>query len=364
MHDRDDSERPPSTSSDTHGGRFRAAIHRAVPSHFQDPVGLTLRILKSGNRDAIEALFQAGIRLGLSPVDALLAWMLRRTEDAGIAPSRPVLFVTGPPRSGTTLLHQLLIRHLSVAYVTNLASLMPRSAQTGAWPLTASMNNQKVRLESYYGRTRALSGPSDGLEFWDAWAGEDRLAVPTSLPPGAMSAMRRFFGHLERNTGRPVVAKNNNLIAFAHLVGAAMPTARFVCLRRDPVYLAQSLLTARNDIHGTRDVSYGIDDRTGTASASANPVADVWRQVGLYRDMEARQASLLGADRFIVIDYEELCADPSEVVGRLGRDVLGLNGLAPDIAPLNAMRRRTLTDDEFNCLTTLAAAHEKTGKSN
>jgi hypothetical protein len=121
-------------------------------------------------------------------------------------------------------------------------------------------------------------------------------------------------------------------------------------------------LKARKDIHGTRDVSYGIDDRTGRATAHADPVTDVWRQVGLYRDMEKRQADLLGADRFIVIDYEELCADPSAVVGRLGGDVLGLNGPAPDIAPLNAMRRRSVSDDEFARLAGLAAGHEGTGK--
>ena len=331
-------------------GRPRSLLHHAVPNHFQDPVGLALRILRSGNADAISALLQAGAKLGLVPVDAALSRLARLSSQDDAEPSRPVLFITGPPRSGTTLLHQSLTRALPVAYVTNLASLLPRSAVAGAFPLTGAIVNDRVRLESYYGRTRALSGPSDGLEFWDRWLGADRRAIPTEIAPSAAREMRRFFGRLERRSGRPVVAKNNNLLASAHLVAGVLPTARFVCLRRDPLYLAQSLLKARRDIQGSSDVSYGVDDHDLGGAPAADPVEDVWRQVRFYERLEATQAERLGDERFGVVGYEELCADPTSVVRRIGRTVLGLEDVAAEIEPLRPRRKRTLPEHEFERL--------------
>lgn len=327
-------------------GGIRAVLHKAVPSHFNDPFGLALRILRSGNRDARSALIHAGLGLGLVPVDwalGLLAGAWSRDLDG---PKGPVLFITGPPRSGTTLMHQLLIRSLPVAYITNLASLLPRSAAAGAFGLTSAMANDKVRLDSYYGRTRSLSGPSDGLEFWDQWLGADRRAIPQCLLPGADAAMRSFFGRLERSSGRPIVAKNNGLLGSAHLVARALPTARFVCLRRDPLYLAQSLLKARRDIHGTSELSYGMDHQDG----SADPVEDVWRQVRFYDDLAATQQARLGTDRFMITRYEDLCEKPSDVVQHIARAVFGIQSPMAHIAPLHPHKRRSLDAGLFERL--------------
>lgn len=315
--------------------RLRATLHKAVPSHFNDPFGLAARILRSGSRDGRAALMQAGLKLGLMPLDLILS-MLPGGVSGAAAPARPIVFVTGPPRSGTTVLHQLLIRTLPVAYLTNLASLMPLSALRGGFALTGAMANDRVRLESFYGRTRALSGPSDGLEFWDRWLGPDRRHIPERIAPSAAAEMQGFFAALERRTGRPAVAKNNNLLGSAHLVADVLPGARFVCLTRDPLYLAQSLFKARHDIHGDTALSYGIEG--AGADALTDPAEDVWRQVRFYHSLQAAQTDRLGPDRFLTVRYETLCDDPGAVVGRIARDFLGLDLPNPPLAKLKASK--------------------------
>jgi hypothetical protein len=324
------------------GSLAQRALRRAVPAHFNDPVGLALRVLRTGNRDALAAVAQAGLRLALTPVDAALSLLPGSGADA---PAGPIVFVTGPPRSGTTLLYQLLIRSLPVAYITNLASLMPRSAARGGFALTAAMANGRVRAESYYGRTRALSGSSDGLEFWDAWLGADRVSVPEVIAPDAAVAMRRFFATFEARARRPVLAKNNNLLGFAHLVADVLPTARFLCLTREPVYLAQSLLKARRDIHGRDDVAYGIAD-----GAAGDPMADVWRQVDYYDRLTGDQTARIGADRFQTVSYEGLCDDAEGTIRGIARNAFGMQPGALALPALRPMKRQTLPDDTFRAL--------------
>lgn len=329
--------------------RLRVLLHSAIPAHFENPLGLTSRILQSRNRDAYAAAFQAGLRLASLPLDLALAKIAGSDSDE--EPQRPMLFVTGPPRSGTTLLHQVLIKALPVAYVTNLASLLPRSAAAGAFPLTRAIRNDHILLESFYGRTRALSGPSDGLEFWDSWIGTDRRSIPQTIAPDAATSMRTFFGRLERKSGLSVIAKNNNLLGSAHLVASALPTARFVCLRRDPVYLGQSLLKARRDIHGSAETGYGIDHLEGLAPLGDH-LEDVRQQVRFYQHLESVQKDRIG-DRFKIVGYEDLCRDPNSVVTDIARNIFHFETPPPQIPPLQVRERRTLESSEFEKLASL-----------
>ncbi len=169
----------------------------------------------------------------------------------GQSTSRPILFVCGPPRSGTTLVGLSLMRSLDVAYLTNATSVFPLSPITASDLLRAIPDGRHVPLESYYGRTAGFRAPNDGLHLWDRWLGTDRGLVRDHIEADGAQAMVEFFGAYEAWTGRPLVAKNNALDAHAALVAAHLPTARFLCLTRDPLFLGQSLLLARRAIHGS-----------------------------------------------------------------------------------------------------------------
>ena len=77
-------------------------------SNFSDPMGLLLRMLRSGNRAAYGALFRAALSVGVAPLD----WMLERKEKRRLGAvcesgsEHPLVLIVGPPRSGSTLLFQ------------------------------------------------------------------------------------------------------------------------------------------------------------------------------------------------------------------------------------------------------------------
>ena len=328
-------------------GSLRQRLHPIIPSDLRDPVGLVVRILRSGGADGRFAILGAGLKVLAMPLDRVLAPAEARLRRDCNAPHRPVLIVTGPPRSGTTIVEQALLISLDVAYITNLMCLLPHAPIVAQRALGGSFVDRRLPLASCYGRTRSFHGPNDGLDLWDGWLGVGRTELPDRI---AAAELRAFFGALQQTFDRPVVTKNNPLMGYAHLVAEALPTARFVCLRRHPLYLAQSMLMARRVLHGDTGLPYGIDDPDHRPVAPVDPIRDVCRQVAFFQRLERQQAERIGPDRFRVIDYEGFCAAPAATVRTLGRELLGLDadtGRLDQLGRLPTSQRRTLPVAEF-----------------
>jgi Sulfotransferase family len=297
---------------------LRRSLHRFVPAHFHDPFGLAARLIRSGDDAARFAMVSAALGVVATPADLILQLWERGLYDRAAPPTRPMILVCGPPRSGTTLMTQVLIRNLPVAFINNLTAIFPRSPLTANRLFGRLPQNRAVEYHSYYGKSSRLSGPNDALHLWDRWLGTDRTTIPETLGEPAADAMRRFFGAFERLYRAPLVAKNNSLNATARLVAEALPTARFLCLRRDPVYLAQSLLRARRDIHGGDETPYGLAD-----TDDPDPIESVCRQVEFHERLAEQQLAAIGQARFWIVSYEGFCADPLATVRRASVEGLG-----------------------------------------
>lgn len=304
---------------------LRRALHRFLPSGLHDPVGLARRLMKTGDPAALFAVRAAALGPVLLPFDLLLTPLERRRYRRSAPPRRPIIIVCGCARSGTTIAAQLL-QSLPVSYFTNLTSVFPRSPLTAEAAFRRFLPAGEATQHSFYGRTSGWMGANDALYLWDRWLGSDRTRIPDALAPAAREAMIAFFGARERQTGRPTLVKVNALNASAHLVGEALPTARFICIERSRVALAISLLKARQEIHGRADVPYGL--MPPGARRCADPVADVCRQVAFHEDVARRQQERMGKDRFRIVRLDAIAADPDGFVARVARDVLGDAGAA------------------------------------
>lgn len=297
-------------------------LRRYVPAHFNDPVGLALRLVRTGDPAAWFAMATAAAGVAAAPLDALLQRAERRyisSASAG-AKRQPLLFICGPPRSGTTVVYQTLVNHLPVAYFSNLTALFPRSPLSAHRLLERFVPRpRQAAYRSYYGRTTGLAGTNDALHLWDRWLGADRSHAPASIPAQQQQAMQAFFAACSQSFRRPLINKNNNLNATAHLVAESLPEARFLCLTRNRRDLAQSLFRARQEIHGAADQPYGLAD---SSSDGVDPIASVCEQVDLFEKLASQQREHLG-DRFQIVEYEAFCRDPGTLVRRVARELFG-----------------------------------------
>jgi Sulfotransferase family len=289
----------------------------------------------------------AGLGLALTPADLVLSVAERGRYRMGACPTRPLIFVCGPPRSGTTLLAQVLIRYLPVAYFNNLTSVFPRSPITANAILRRLIRSYPVKFSAYYGKSDHLSGPNDALYLWDRWCGTDRTRIPRAFDSQPRAEMRAFFAAVQDFYQLPLINKNNSLNTFASLVADILPTSQFICLDRDPVFLAQSLLIARKEIVGDLSTPYGIHHRAA-GGASDDPIEDVCRQVVFHQAVACDQLARIGPERFHVISYESFCATPREVVRWVAEEILHDPRVAADelkqLQPFQVSRRVRLDE--------------------
>lgn len=323
-------------------------------NNFSDPFGLVRRMLKSRDPAARRALLRAGARILATPVDLALSFLERRLiDEADGVGQTPVLLIVGGPRTGTTLVFQVLSRQLDVASTTNVVDVFPRS------PIMASRlfgalgsDNPNGDLSAFYGNTAPFRGPNDAFEIWNRWLGSDRYRAVDVLSPSSIADMRAFFSAWAFVAGRPLLNKNNRNTGVMGMLADALPMAHFIVVERDPLYMAQSLVFAREVVQGDRREGWGF----GAHSERSDPFVSVATQVADVARVVARETTKVDIERLTRVGYESFCADPGAIVAAIG-DRLGITYETSGIPPLSASRTRRLSPTEFSRLETAVSDH-------
>jgi hypothetical protein len=280
-------------------------------------------LIRSKDRAAWFAVETSLLGVLLTPLDIVLQTRENALYRRAPKPMYPMIFVCGAPRTGTTLVTQTLLNHLPVQYLNNLTSIFPRSPIAANQLFGGLAKRRPVPYSSFYGKSDRFSGPNDALYIWDRWLGADRERIRESLTEAEKSNMSRFFGAFQAAYPGPLLNKNNNLNVQANAVGEVLDNAYFICMTRDPLYLAQSLYRARLEIHGNSSVAYGIHDPN--RESTQDVVEDVCRQALFHHRKIHEQQRRLGAERFWIVPYEEFCNQPTALVTRAAEIILGLS---------------------------------------
>lgn len=237
--------------------------------------------------------------------------------DGASGGSFPLIYVVGLPRSGTTLLSQLISRYLPVGYINNLIARLWLNPVVGIRLSQAIFGldvRQKIDLCSTHGVTADPWGPHEFGYFWRHWLRLDE--APThKLQKDALekidhNGLRTSLDSMAAAYGAPIVFKNIICGLQAEFLAQARPNSLFVLIERNPEAVAASLLRSRKERYGEASVWWSLKPSTyAEISCLKSPQAQIERQIADgAREFDAELAR--PGVQSIRFSYEELCADP------------------------------------------------------
>lgn len=276
------------------------------------------------------------------------------------------VFILGLPRSGTTLLYQLLLNYFDWIYLSAsldyfYGSPVSISRLQRFWfPKAAALNYQsEYGLSHAHSFSTKLWSPIEGHRVWQRWFSEEPTHYHGSrLSPEAVREMRCMVAGLMAIANQPFLNKNPRHCMRLLPLSQAFPEALFIVLKRDLLYVAQSLYVARIRKRPRPDPNddwWGTKPREYLRLKHQEPMIQA---VGQAKAIESELEHQLAAcnNRYIEFNYNDVCREPERILHELQTTCLDhgipLQRIRNDIPePFSFQNeKKSISDTEFDRL--------------
>ncbi|MBD3224737.1 MAG: hypothetical protein GF313_08405 [Caldithrix sp.] len=170
------------------------------------------------------------------------------TDDLGI--EHPFIFVFGLPRSGTTLMTQLIAHSLDVGFINNFEARFWLAPLHGIRLFKSIYGDQRqTDFHSDYARTSELSDIHEFGYFWRYWLQKETFEGVTRCkemePNINWAGLKKTLANMQQEFGKPMIFKN--IFGSYHLktMQDILSKVLYVYIERDPLDAAVSILQAR-----------------------------------------------------------------------------------------------------------------------
>ncbi|TMC14896.1 MAG: sulfotransferase [Chloroflexi bacterium] len=232
------------------------------------------------------------------------------------------LFIIGAPRTGSTFLFEVLSNYFLVHYPDNVVALFGHRLSAGFWFSRLLFQDRPHDcFFSVRGRTRRFG--------WRAPNELERL-FRSLLPLHPLvnqqghceHGLKRFefeLGKIAARSSLPFLFKNLQVGLNIHRMLSYLPRSKFIFARRDPLFVAQSILLAKQaELVPPERVWYLVPRGMPRLTDQYQQIV---LQVNLLEWEICNQLSQLPAQTFEIVRYEDLCRSPCAVVEQLGRSL-------------------------------------------
>jgi sulfotransferase family protein len=273
-------------------------------------------------------------------LEGALGWYERHVlgvDVRRIGIDRPI-FLLGTPRSGTTMLQDILCSHESVAYVNNTMHRYPTTfCVIEHYRRALALDFEADRYLHDSVRVSAGS-PSDAIGFWADAFGLDLFSLEYHDLPGGLSADRiaRMKDTIRRyiwcygTPYRRFFIKLLAVVQYTHVLRDIFPDAKFIHILRDARFVANSMVKhcqlelqhQRAHYGGEKDpprlfIPYPRFPKTTAyveqfGLEDVRTTAHIWNDVIAYLD--GVKASI---PHYCEVRFEDIVAAPAERIGAL-----------------------------------------------
>ncbi len=228
--------------------------------------------------------------------------------------AHPPIFVLGAPRSGSTLIVQVITESLDIGYISNRHCLWfgaPALAERLFRPLA---NKPASDYQSEYGSTNDLHAPAECGEWWYRFFRRSPPYVTLDdVNPSRMRAFRCSVAAFTEAFNRPVLFKNLYASLRIRAIAKYLPESLFIIISRDEVDNGHSLLEARFKRFADYGQWFSVEppetERLKLLPAHEQVIEQI-RHIYATIDSDLRLSGV-PLSRCFDLNYEEFCSDPS-----------------------------------------------------
>ncbi len=253
------------------------------------------------------------VHAALYPVELILR--AQGGEDAS-----PPIFIIGAPRSGTSLLYELMITRFRFAYISNLAHRFYLTPLAASWIGKSRIAAWRGNFTSRFGHIAGWGAPNEGGWVWRRWLDDGDWRDETGFPYKDAAELRTLTGGLAGIFGAPFLNKNvmhSNRLRLMHKI---WPDALYIQVRRDVAGNVRSIVRAERKEGGpAHDADHWWSVRPSIAPdfiGKDDITRAVAQVIGTDQDI-GRDSKAIGPGRLLTIDYADMCKDPRSALAAI-----------------------------------------------
>ena len=233
--------------------------------------------------------------------------------------NQPV-FIYGLPRSGSSLLYELLATCSSLGYINNFISRFWGNPQIGVKLFKSfNLNDIEGQFDSDFGKFRhSIMSPHEFMFFWDKLFAQYAKSSQIQEEMLNFSDKNRIKGEIlsiVQEFNKNVLFKSQFWITYqVPFLRTLFPDAKFILIERDPIYVAQSIYFARKKINVNVDDWWSIMPPGYEEVLNEGAMEQIAFQV---KEVNNFIHNMTCGHSDLVLQYSDLCNNPRECLQKV-----------------------------------------------
>ncbi|MBN2281891.1 MAG: sulfotransferase [Candidatus Marinimicrobia bacterium] len=225
------------------------------------------------------------------------------------------IFIIGAPRVGSTIFYEYFTNYFNVSYINNLMDNL-HQVLFSASILSEILFKNKPHdcFESSFGDTQGMNAPSESGDFWYRWLPRERHFVDfDEVGEKHKQEIGQILTAITNKFNRPLVFKNMNCGQRIRLLKEIFPGAFFIFIKRDPLYVAQSIIKTRDKLYQDRNHWWSIRPKEYDELKDLDSFEQVVQQIFFIEKQIEEDLKNYFSNNYHLFYYEEFCQNPEKI---------------------------------------------------
>ena len=263
-----------------------------------------LGALRSGHPAAYMGLLLKSI----SPFSQLIDQIMHKAIDEkpqNSTKSPPCIMIVSPPRSGSTIIYQVLVRVIPSVYISNLHLLFPYCASRYMVKRKrfGSITNS---FDNYYGYTSNLYDVNEGNQI------VEKLLKSASTIEEIRENFNSFIHLMKSDSERPLIFKNVRFYSRIYELHKFIPEITFLRIKRDIEEVVQSVVRAYHELGTFHPTPAHLKNKH-----AEDYIEFAVKQIIAIEESLESQKQKINPKNWIEWTYEDFCSNPLPMIENL-----------------------------------------------